>query len=301
MRPMELYQLRTFTAVADEGHLTRAAERLHLSQPAVSSHIKALEDDLGVTLFERTPSGMVLTRAGRKLVEHAERVLSAAGELRHAARAYQGEISGHVRLGTVSDPELLRLGEFLGRLVERHPGLEIELRQEVSGAALEAVRTGELDASFYFGEMAQPEIAAMRIRDMTYRVVAPAAWAARVHRAPWAEVAALPWILTPEISSHSQLLRELFDRHGVEPTKVAEADNEAVIANLVESGVGLSLLREDLALQLERAGAIALCGTSRPATTLWFVHLAEREDDPVVAALKQVLADTWGSPASVRQ
>ena len=64
---MELYQFRKFAAVAELGHLTRAAERLHVSQPAVSAQIKALEDELGVTLFERVSSGMVLTSAGRKL------------------------------------------------------------------------------------------------------------------------------------------------------------------------------------------------------------------------------------------
>jgi DNA-binding transcriptional LysR family regulator len=65
---MELYQLRSFAAVAELGHLTRASERLHISQPAVSAQIKALEDELGVALFERVSSGMVLTSAGRKLL-----------------------------------------------------------------------------------------------------------------------------------------------------------------------------------------------------------------------------------------
>ena len=68
---MELYQLRTFAAVADEGHLTRASERLHLSQPAVSGHIKALEGELGVRLFERASTGMQLTAAGSELLERA--------------------------------------------------------------------------------------------------------------------------------------------------------------------------------------------------------------------------------------
>ena len=83
---MELYQLRSFAAVAELGHLTRAAERLHISQPAVSAQIKALEDELGVTLFERVSSGMVLTSAGRKLLPAAEKVLDAAQALRSRAR-----------------------------------------------------------------------------------------------------------------------------------------------------------------------------------------------------------------------
>lgn len=72
---MEFYQLRTFTMVAEEGHLTRAARRLNASQPAVSAHIKSLEDELRVSLFLRTPKGMVLTDAGKKLKAHADKAL----------------------------------------------------------------------------------------------------------------------------------------------------------------------------------------------------------------------------------
>ncbi|MFZ5570735.1 MAG: LysR family transcriptional regulator [Thermodesulfobacteriota bacterium] len=72
---MELYQLKTFVTVAGEGHLARAANRLHASQPSVSAHIKSLEDELGVALFTRGPKGMALTREGSILCKQAEEVL----------------------------------------------------------------------------------------------------------------------------------------------------------------------------------------------------------------------------------
>ena len=75
---MDLTQLRTFVAVAQEGHLTRAAERLHISQPAASTHVRALEAYLQVQLFARTNRGLELTAAGRRLADSAERVLSSA-------------------------------------------------------------------------------------------------------------------------------------------------------------------------------------------------------------------------------
>ena len=290
---MELYQLRSFVAVAEAGHLTRAAEKLHVSQPAVSAQIKALEDELEVALFSRTPNGMVLTATGQRILTDAGNVLAAARALINNAIALRGQVSGKARVGTLSDPDFIRVGEFLNATVERHPLLQVELHHEISGAAFAKVRDGELDASFYFGELAHPQVAGLALRGIVYRIAAPAAWRERVAGADWNSIAKLPWIITPAISTHHHLVRELFDQHGVAPLKVVEADQEFVIANLVESGVGVSLIREELALAKQAAGEVCLWGEVSLATTLWFIFAKEREHDPAIRALLEVLNDTW--------
>jgi DNA-binding transcriptional LysR family regulator len=290
---MELYQLRSFVAVAEAGHLTRASEKLHVSQPAVSGQIKALEDELELALFDRTPSGMELTFAGQRLLADAEKVLASAQVLRNDASALKGKVAGKVALGTLSDPEFIRIGEFLGATVERHPLLQVELHHELSGAAVAKVRDGELDAGFYFGTLAHPGVDGLRLRGIVYRVAAPAAWKSRVAGADWDAIAALPWVVTPPISSHYQLVRALFDKHASELVKVVEADQEFVIANLVVAGVGLSLIREELALEREAAGEVCLWRDARLQTDLWFVYRAGRSRDPVIRALLEVLRDTW--------
>ena len=290
---MELYQLRSFVAVAEAGHLTRAAEKLHVSQPAVSAQIKALEDELELPLFERTSSGMVLTSAGARLLADAEKVLSAAQAMRNEAKALKGEVAGKVRVGTMSDPGFIRVGEFLNTTVDRYPLLQVELHHEITGAAFAKVLDGELDASFYYGEIEHPAVEKLRLRASTYRVAAPAAWSGRVVDADWSKIALQPWIITPSISTHHKLVRALFDKHGIEPTKVVEADQESVIANLVVSGVGLSLIREELALEKEAAGEVCLWRDVRLETTLWFIYLLARKEDPVIRALLGVLRDTW--------
>jgi DNA-binding transcriptional LysR family regulator len=164
---MELYQLRSFVAVAEAGHLTRASEKLHVSQPAVSAQIKALEDELELALFERTSSGMVLTSAGERLLADAEKVLAAAQLMRNEAKALKGEVAGKVSVGTTSDPAFIRVGEFLNATVERFPLLQVELHQAVTGAAFAKVRDGELDASFYYGEIEHPGVGGLRLREST--------------------------------------------------------------------------------------------------------------------------------------
>jgi DNA-binding transcriptional LysR family regulator len=171
--------------------------------------------------------------------------------------------------------------------------LQVELHHEITGAAFAKVLGGELDASFYYGDLKHPGVVKLRLRGSTYRVAAPAAWSSRVVDADWSEIALQPWIITPSISTHHQLVRALFDKHGIEPTKVVEADQESVIANLVVSGVGLSLIREELALEKEAAGEVCLWRDVRLETTLWFIYLLAREDDPVIRALLGVLRDTW--------
>ena len=158
------------------------------------------------------------------------------------------------------------------------------------------MRNGELDASFFYGDLAQPRgRPASPLRPLVYRVAAPAALArAAIAGADWPDVAALPWILTPPISSHNRLVQRAVPEHGVEPTKVVEADQESVISSLVASGVGLSLMREDVALAREAAGEICLWDQGRgTTTTLWFIYPQERPQDPVILALLDGLRDTW--------
>lgn len=122
---MDLTQLRAFTMVAGEGNLTRAAVQLHLTQPAVSLQIKALEQSLKVQLFTRAPTGMVLSGDGAKLLPLAERVIGSSIELLHAAHALNSTLNstlnGHLSIGTILDPEFTRLGAFLKLLVEALP------------------------------------------------------------------------------------------------------------------------------------------------------------------------------------
>ena len=290
---MDLNHLRSFVTVAQFGHLTRAAETLHLSQPALSAHIKTLEEEFGVTLFERSSSGMTLTPSGRRLLAEAEQIIGAVEHLRHSAQELRGEPTGTLRLGTVLDPSVLRVGDLLVRARERYPQIEIELTQVMSSDALARVRSGDLDASFYFGERPESDLLCIPLRDIRYRVAMPAAWAAELVDAPWEKVAERPWIVAPEPSSHRRLVMELFHDRGPQPERIVEADNESLINNLVESGVGISLLRDEIATAAVDAGHTVIWPGSQVATRLWLVHAADREGDPLLAALRDVLRELW--------
>jgi DNA-binding transcriptional LysR family regulator len=292
---MELYQLRGFVTVAELGHLTRAAERLHVSQPALSGQIRALEDQLGLQLFERASTGMALTAAGRRILPTAREILEKAAKLRGLARSIEGDVAGRVRVGTLADPDVLRLGEVLSRARERHPLLEIELHHEVSGEAFAKVRDGELDAAFYYGPLSHPEIASLSLTELFYRVAAPSGWRGQVEKADNAAIAALPWIMTPPISTHHALATHFFSARGVAPATVVEADNELVIRSLVVAGVGVALLREDLALAAQDAGEVVLWSPARIETALQFIWRHEGTTDPPLAALIAVVGDTWPS------
>ena len=290
---MELYQLRSFVAIVEAGKLTLAAEKLHISQPALSAQIRALEEELDVVLFERKPSGMALTPAGKTILKSVHKVLLAARAVHAEARLIKGDVTGTARIGTIIDPAFIRLGELMGEAVKRYPKLHLELHQEVTGVAMERVAAGVLDASFYYGDVNNVDIAGLPLRDMAYRVAAPAAWCNRLRAADWVEIAAMPWIIPPPISSHHKLVWDLLREHHVEATNIVEADQEAVISSLVVAGLGIALMREDVALEKQAAGEVCLWGDVRLTTTLWFIYQRERRNDPVIRALLSVQEKLW--------
>lgn len=296
---MDFNHLRSFIAVARHGHLTRAAESLHLSQPAVSGHIRALEESIGLSLFVRSPTGMTMTPLGRVLLEKAENAMAALQEFKQTGQRLRGEIAGKLTLGTVLDPAVLRVGDLLARAIERYPRLELELHHVVSHEALAEVRSGALDASFYFGELPANDLISIPLRDITYRVCVPVAWSKALASATWDALAARPWIAAPETSSHRQLVQNVFASRSPLPDRLIEVDNESVIANLIESGVGISVLRDEVAEPLLQEGRIGVWPGVVVTTRLWLTRAAARRDDPLIEALLSLLPEVWELPASV--
>lgn len=291
---MDLTQLRAFITVAREGNLTRAATVLHVTQPAISLQIKALQEGLGVQLFSRTPNGMVLTRDGAKLLPLAEKILANVGELRQAAQALHSTLAGSLALGTILDPEFTRLGAFLKRLVETYPQLATRLRQGTSGSILQQIRNGELDVGYYLGQPSR-EFHCEILTSFTYLVVAPPGWKNRVAGQDWHTLARLPWIGTPPDSVHHRLLTPVFAQYQIAPNTVAEVDQEASMLDLVKSGVGLSLIRESIALREAHAHGLVIADAVHLNTELSFVTLAKRKNEPLITAVFQLLHDVWQS------
>ena len=295
---MDLNHLRSFVAVAKFGHLTRASEALHLSQPALSSHIKTLEEQFGLTLFERTPSGMTLTPSGRRLLIEAEQIIGAVRHLAHSAQDLRGQPTGRLKIGTVLNPATLRVGETISRALERYPQMELELYQMMSSDVLTRLRNGTLDAGFFFGPAPERGLDSLALREVVYRVTLAAQRAGELLGAPWETVAQQPWIVAPAPSSHHQLVMNLFADGEPRPERIIEADSESVINDLVEAGVGASLIRDEIAAQSVEAGRSVVWPGREVTTNLWFVHPADRRTDPLIVALRNVQHDVWPETAS---
>ncbi len=292
---MEIYQLRSFITVVQEGNLSRASEKLFLSQPAVSAHIKALEDELGVDLFERTSRGMRLTAAGETLRLSAEKTLAAAREMLTQARRMTRELSGNLRLGTMSDPFSLRLGEVLSRFSGAHPKVGFQIRGGIWGNVLDAVRADDLDAGYVLGKIeADSVLAYYKLAEIRLYVAAAAAWKDKIAHADWPQLAALPWLATPPACAFHGLVKALLKDYPSADTRLIEADQEAILKGLVASGAGLALIREDKALPAEAAGEICLWKKSTYSSDLIFVCRKDRSQDAMLQALLACFQSVWG-------
>lgn len=297
--PVDPQTLRAFTAVAREGNVSRAAERLHLSQPAVSLQLKALAEATGLKLLQRTPHGMALTPDGAALLPLADKALASLGEFAAAAAALHTSVRGRLRIGTILDPEFTRLGAFLRQLVESSPQIDTMLHHDMSGEVLSLIDSGQLDVGFFL-DLPDDPVGAPWAREtltrFTYRVLAPAGWGPQVRGKDWRALAALPWLGTPPSSVHHRLQRRVFgpgSLTGIEPHRVALVDQESSMLDLVRGGVGLSLVRDAFAIQEAQARGLVIADRVALDCELSFVWRAERSGEPVIAAALAALAAVW--------
>lgn len=283
---MDLHQLKTFVVVAREGSVTRASELLHLSQPAVSAHIKAIEDALELVLFERTPRGMSLTADGKRLLAKAEQTLGAHQDLIDEATRIKGRIAGKLRIGAGSNSNHEAVGRLLTSLSEHYPDVDVALEHGTSRDILSGLRDGRLDAGFYneAGE-AEPDLGVIEVSRFTTFLAAPPG----IKTLDWNALAGQAWIYPTTSACCGHTAEALFTAHKIRPKRIISVDRESVTRTLISGGLGVGLLHADTAREAKARGEVELLFEAPTVTRVLFAYLASRARDPVVEAAVSIM------------
>lgn len=241
---MELRQLLSVVTVAETGSVTAAAHELRTVQPAVTRHIRSLEEELGVELFTRTRQGMVLTPAGTGLVERARRALHEVDRARQELRRDPAEISGVVKLGVLESLVGIVVTPLVAAVAAAHPGIDLRLQSAYSGYLQRWVETGDVDLSLLYNHDSTPAMPVLPLVEDSLWLVGSAGAGLRADTpARWAELSGRPLVL-PQVG-HG--LRGLIDRAldetwDIGPEVVAETNSMAVQKQLVFGGSTYTVL-----------------------------------------------------------
>lgn len=287
---MEIHLLRTFVAVAREGSITRASERLTLSQPAVSAHVKAIEDTLGITLFERTVRGMSLTSHGRRILAKAVQTLGTHRELLEEATRIKGRLAGKLRLGVAGNSNAESIGQLLRDVSERYPEVEVSLQHGTSLDTLNGIRNGGLDAGFY-NEASESgaDLTTLEVSRFGIYFVAAPGLVASSQPLNWQALGELPWIFPTSSLCCGQAAGDLFKTHNFHPKRIISIDRESVTRVLVAGGIGVGLLHADTAKEAQLCGDVDIVYEAQKSVRVLFAHLAHRVQDPLLSAVSLIL------------
>jgi DNA-binding transcriptional LysR family regulator len=241
---MDLASLNAFIAIAETGSFSRAAERLHLTQPAISKRIAALEQQLKVRLFDRLGREIRLTEAGQALLPRAYQILNVLDDTRRALSNLQGEVSGRLTLATSHHVGLHRLPPLLRRFTQLHPQVSLDIHFLDSEIAYEEILHGRAElAVITLAPETAPPVCAVRVWDDPLDVVAaPGHPLTRHDQVRLADVAQYPAVFPGENTFTHHILRDLFEQQGLSPNISMSTNYLETIKMLVSIGLAWSIL-----------------------------------------------------------
>lgn len=248
-----------FRAVAQQLSFRKAAEELYLTQPAVSLQIKALEEDLGAQLFDRTGSRVALTAAGKLLLGYAERVHALLGQAEHEISAMAGELAGQLVLGASTTIAQYVLPRLLGEFLKNHPRVQPSLISGNTERIVDAVVAREIALGFIEGPSRSKDVKEEAFLADEIVLVVPVAheWAER-ERITASELVTAPILMRERGSGTRHVLEMALERSGVKPASLhiaMELDSTEAIKSAVEVGLGVGFISRWAIAKDTRAGA----------------------------------------------
>jgi LysR family transcriptional regulator, transcription activator of glutamate synthase operon len=242
---MELRQLRYLVALAEERNFTRAAQRQHIAQPALSQQIRRLEQTVGLPLVERSTRHVAMTDAGELLVARARRILAEIDAAQAELQRLAGVQTGHVVVGTMHTMGPVDVSIALARFHQRHPGVELTVREQSSEELAEMLRVDELDLAFLSvtERIESHGLALVQLVSEELVVVLPPdhRLAAR-RRVRMAELAGEQFISYRVGARLRELLHAAGEHAGFEPRVTLESNESQRIRQLVARHMGVAIL-----------------------------------------------------------
>lgn len=269
------HQLAVFLEVVRHGSVTRAAETLVISQPAVSTQVRSLERALGVTLFTRDGRGIRLTEAGAIVADYAGRIFGLAGELAEVAADLQGLSAGRLVLGASTTAGEYLLPETLGRFKRAYPGITIELQIANTRRIVDRIVAFDLDLGFIGEDVADDRLIREPYReDEIVPVVAADHPILRRPDAALAEILGLGLIVREPGSATRAAAERHLDQLGQRPAVEMELGSNEAIKRAVAAGAGLAFLSRGSVDPEVRAGLLAVVDRSELVTrrSFWVVY-----------------------------
>lgn len=283
--PMLFAHLESFVEVARLGNVSRAAEALYLTQPAITARLKSLERDLGTELFVRTHRGMKLTDAGRAFLPYAERTLAAVEEGRRRVADLERGTMGTLLVAAAPAVSTYLLPGILHAFRATHPQVRLGVRTGHTEEVLDMVLRGEVQIGVGRPiRHAEIELIPLFDDEMVLVVSARHGFAPR-GKVRMDELAHEQLILFDRTSSYHELTSSLFRQAGVVPASTLELDNVEAAKKMVEQGLGVALLPRMALAQELRARSL------RPVKLIGAVALRR----PIVALRRK----DAGTPAGV--
>jgi DNA-binding transcriptional LysR family regulator len=289
LRHATLRQLQIFLAAAQSSSFARAAETLHLTQPAVSMQMGQLADSLGIALFEKRGRNLVLTRAGQTLVPYVERVAQTLREAGEAIDALQGLRHGSLRIALVTTTSY-----FAPRLVAQfraqHPQIELDVSIADRERVIAQLESNHVDLAIMGRPPTHLHLVAEPFAKHPHGIIAPPTHplAGKTRIAP-SKLADQPFLAREPGSGTRHAMDRYFAEHGLNPPVLQEITSNDSIKQAVMAGMGLAFISlHTVSLEHQTGHLVLLDVKGLPVVREWFVlHLANASLSPSAAAFKQ--------------
>ena len=256
---MEIHQLRYFVAVADEGNFSRAAAKVRVAQPSLSQQIRKLEAEVGQPLFDRLPRSVVLTEAGRCLIDYARQILASIGDARRCVDELKGKVAGDLAVGAIPTIAPYVLPELVVTFQKHYPEVTLEIVEDVTEGITRRVEAGELDVAIASTCHQSPTLRRESLGNEPLLALVPEGHPlANKTLVELDDLESQRFLLLHEMHCLSQQVNHLLESRRLRPEVALAGSQLGTIANMVAAGIGVSIVPQMMVNHQATPGCVSL-------------------------------------------